>query len=110
MDVYKCTLVMLHCHCYQLWREEGWSEKNSQREVNQKLRKGEQSSCKDDRLSELHTHSYKVSSRYSILLPNNGTHIDSVKKTNQREVTQKLRKREHSFCMRHTVLTSYTLL
>ena len=32
---------ILCCHCYQLWHEEGWSEKKW--EVTQKLRKGEQS-------------------------------------------------------------------
>ena len=32
------NIHLLCCHCYQLWREEGWSEKNNQREVTHKLR------------------------------------------------------------------------
>ena len=51
-------VCLLCCHCYQLWHEEGWSEKNSQIEGTKKLRKGEQSSV-GDRLSEPHTHSIK---------------------------------------------------
>ena len=39
-----------------------------------------------------------------------GAHKDSLKKSDQRKVTQKIRKEEQLLFTRHVVLTSYTLL
>ena len=70
----------------------GGLKKHNHREVPQTLRKGEHFFV-GDRLSEHHTHRYKVSSRYSIRVPTYGTYNIS-QKCHQREVTQKLRKGE----------------
>ena len=48
---------------------------------------------------------------YVAIVTSYGVEKDGLKKISQREVTKKLRKREQSFfCLRHTVLTLYTML
>ena len=91
---------MYPCHVANVtsygMKKDGLKKKLS-KESNSKTEKGRAIFFEGDRLSKSHTHCYKVSSRYSIWLPSYGMHIDNVEKTNQREVTQKLRMREQSF-------------
>ena len=73
------------------------SQKFNRREVIKKVRKEKQSFLHVPCPSWPHTHCYKVSSKYSIWLPNHDMHKDSVKKISSKRSYSETKKGGQSF-------------